>query len=104
MPDEHCHPPCLVLTFKTGSPPFLVSGLNQAVEEKVTFNRGNQWNYKWLFARSMAARKEQYPTPCLMRRGSDAMCLVFECRLNHVLYLAGMCRMGGEPVLKIPIA
>ncbi|KAL6081364.1 hypothetical protein STEG23_011969, partial [Scotinomys teguina] len=25
-------------------------------------------------------------------------------RLNHILYLAGMYRMGGEPVLKTPIA
>lgn len=48
----------------------------------------------------MKVRREQDPTPPLMKGGTDTMCFVLECRLNHVLHLAELCRDGRRASVK----
>lgn len=95
MADELCYFSCLDLRSSPLRQVHLPSVVNQALEEKVTFNVGKSMELQRALCKKCGSQEE--PTPLLMKRGPDAMCLVFEHRLNHVLYLAGTRRRGGEP-------
>lgn len=97
MADELCYFSCLDLRSSPLRQVHLPSVVNQALEEKVTFNVGKSMELQRALCKKCGSQEGVIPTPLLMKRGPDAMCLVFERRLNHVLYLAGTRRRGGEP-------
>lgn len=97
MADKLCYFSCLDLQSSSLRQVHLPSVVNQALEEKVRFNVGKSMELQRALCKKYGSQEGEVPTPLLMKRGTDAMCLVFERRLNHVLYLAGTRRREGEP-------